>query len=106
MNFAVAVETRDDCLVVRVDGELDMANVEPFEDALAAGTDSSHVVVDLSGCSFLDSTGMRAIASAAREADRVSIVATEPGILRVLEITALDTMVSIHPSLDAALAPG
>jgi anti-sigma B factor antagonist len=106
VNFAVAVETRDDCLVVRVDGELDMANVEPFEDALAADSSSSHVVIELSGCTFLDSTGMRAIASAVRDADRVSIVATEPGILRVLEITALDTMVSIHPSLDDALGLG
>jgi anti-anti-sigma factor len=106
VNFAVAVETRDDCLVVRVDGELDMANVESFEHALAADTGPSHVVVDLGGCTFLDSTGMRAIASAAREAGRVSIVATEPGILRVLEITALDTMVSIHPSLEDALARG
>ena len=35
---------------------------------------------------------MRAIAASVRQADRVSIVATEPGILRVLEITALDTM--------------
>ena len=106
MNFAVAVETRDDCLVVRVDGELDMANVESFEGALAVNPSSSHVVIDLSGCTFLDSTGMRAIAASVRQADRVSIVATEPGILRVLEITALDTMVSIRPSLDDALAPG
>ena len=104
MNFAVAVETRDDCLLVRVDGELDMANVGSFEGALSADPEASNVVVDLSGCTFLDSTGMRAIVSAAREAERVSIVATEPGILRVLEITALDTMVSVHPSLDDALA--
>ena len=106
MNFAVAVEARDDCLVVHVEGELDMANVGPFEDALAADVGSAHVVVDLGGCTFLDSTGLRAIVSAAREADRVSIVATDPGILRVLEITALDTMVSIRPSLDDALASG
>jgi anti-anti-sigma factor len=106
VNFAVAVETRDDSLVVRVSGELDMANVGPFEDALKADPNSSHVVIELTGCTFLDSTGVRAIASAARQADRVSIVATEPGILRVLQITALDTMVSIHPSLEGALDLG
>jgi anti-anti-sigma regulatory factor len=39
-----------------------------------------------------------------RGARRLSIVATDPAILRVLEITALDTVVSIHPSLDDALA--
>jgi anti-sigma B factor antagonist len=106
VNFAVAAETRDDRLVVRIEGELDMANVGSFEDALAANPGFSHVVVDLGGCTFLDSTGVRAIASAARQADSVSIVAIEPGVIRVLEITALDTIVSIHPSLDDALALG
>lgn len=103
MNFALAVETRDDSVVVRVEGELDMANVASFEDAVTA-TGSAHVVADLSRCTFVDSAGMRAIASAARQAERVSVVATDPAVLRVLEITALDTMVSIHASLDEALA--
>ena len=43
---------------------------------------------------------MRAIAAAAERHPRVSIVATDPGILRILEITALDTMVPVHASLD------
>jgi anti-sigma B factor antagonist len=104
VDFAVAVETRDDSVVVRVDGELDMANAASFEEAFPASEDASHVVVDLSGCTFLDSAGTRALASAVRQAEQLSIVATDPGVLRVLEITALDTMVAIHPSLDAALA--
>jgi hypothetical protein len=33
----------------------------------------------------------------------VSLVATDPGVLRVLEITALDTAVPVHATLDAAL---
>ena len=43
---------------------------------------------------------LHAIASAARRHRRVSIVATDPAILRVLEITALDTMLPVHASLD------
>lgn len=46
---------------------------------------------------------MRLIASTVREVDQVSVVAMDPGILRVLEITALDTMVAVHPTVDAAL---
>jgi hypothetical protein len=30
-------------------------------------------------------------------------VTSEPTVLRLLEITAVDTMASVHPSLDAAL---
>ena len=60
----------------------------------------SHLAIDLSACTFLDSSGMRAIAAAAERHPRVSIVATDPGILRILEITALDTMLPVHASLD------
>jgi hypothetical protein len=46
---------------------------------------------------------MRVIAATARSAPRVSVVATDPSVLRVLEITAVDTMVSVHASLDDVL---
>jgi hypothetical protein len=36
----------------------------------------------------------------AKRHPRVSVVATDPGILRVLEITALETMLPVHASLD------
>lgn len=100
VEFAVELETLADRAVVHVDGELDMAGAEAFEEALAEAAESRHVVVDLGGCTFIDSTGVRAISAAARDADRVSIVASDPGIVRVLEITALDTMVAVHASLD------
>jgi anti-anti-sigma factor len=100
VDFAVELETLDDLAVVHVDGEFDLAGFERFAEVLADAARSGHVVVDLGDCTFLDSAGVRAIAAAVREADRVSIVASDPAIVRVLEITALDTMVAVHPSLD------
>jgi anti-anti-sigma factor len=88
---------------VHVAGDLDLATALQFEDALAGAAPAPHVVIDLSECTFVDSTGMRLIASTVRDTDRVSVVATDPGILRVLEITAMDTMVAVHPTVDAAL---
>jgi anti-sigma B factor antagonist len=102
VDFAVETETLDDCAVVRVDGELDMSGAASLEEALSAAAERPSIVLDLSGCTFLDSAGVRAIAGAARQSGRVSIVATDPGIVRVLEITALDTLVSVHPSLEDA----
>ena len=32
-----------------------------------------------------------------------ALVVTDPGILRVLEISGVDTMIPVHESLDAAL---
>lgn len=103
MDFAVAVDPRDDCVVVRVEGELDMASASEFEEAIARAAPTPHVVIDLSSCTFLDSTGMRVITETMRTVPRVSVVATDPGVLRVLEITAVDTMVSVHASIEDAL---
>lgn len=103
VDFAVVVKPVGDCVVVRVEGELDMASAGTFEEAMNSAPMTQHVILDLSACTFLDSTGMRVIAATVKEAPRVSVVATDPGVLRVLEITAVDTMVSVHPSLEAAL---
>ena len=102
MDFAVEVETLHECVIVHVAGELDLATAASFDETLAAAMNECDLIIDLSACTFLDSSGLRAIAAAARRHPRVSVVATEPGILRVLEITALDTMVPVHASLEDA----
>ena len=102
-NFAVAVERRDDCVVVRVEGELDMASATELEEAVSPVTSAPYVVVDLSACTFLDSAGMRVLAATMRQVPRVSVVATDPAVLRVLEISAVDTMVPVHATLEDAL---
>jgi anti-sigma B factor antagonist len=102
VDFGTVVETLDDCVVVRVAGELDMATVASFETALRSVEGASHVVLDLGECTFLDSSGIGAIANAAAGVPRFSVVAAESSILRVLEITALDTRVRVYPSLDDA----
>jgi anti-anti-sigma factor len=102
-DFAVAVDRLDSCVVVRVEGELDMASASELEDAVSRVTPTPHVVIDLSSCTFLDSAGMRVITETMRQAPRVSVVATDPGMLRLLEITAVDTMVSVHATVADAL---
>jgi len=62
------------------------------------------VAIDLSSCTFLDSSGVRILAKAARETTergaRLDLVASDPAIVRVLEITNVDTMAPVHASLD------
>jgi anti-sigma B factor antagonist len=91
---------------VYVTGELDLATAPRLDEALAALT-ADVIVVDLSGCTFLDSAGIRALVGTARmldEADRgLRVVAGDTGILRLLEITGVDTLIRVHPSLDDAL---
>jgi anti-sigma B factor antagonist len=103
VDFDVAVQHLDDRVVVRVEGDLDLASADAFEDAMSTVAFAVHVVIDLGSCTFLDSAGMRVIAATARSAPRVSVVVTDPSVLRVLEITGVDTMVSVHASLDDVL---
>jgi anti-sigma B factor antagonist len=107
-EFDVTTESAgEDALVVRVSGDLDLATSSRFSEVLAAAPVGRHVVIDLTDCSFLDSSGVRALVQAARKipADerRVHVVAGSPAILRVLEITGVDRMVPVHRSLEDAL---
>jgi anti-sigma B factor antagonist len=93
--------------VVTVDGELDMATTPEFEEVVDTVGQGSRLVIDLSRCTFLDSSAVRVLVSAARSAEErhgtVAIVAHDPGILRVLEIAAVDTMLPVHETLEAAI---
>jgi anti-sigma B factor antagonist len=102
----VTTETLPDgAVVVHVDGELDLATSGALEAALEASNGST-VVIDLGACTFIDSSAVRVLVSAARSAEEsgraLSLVARDPGILRVLEIAAVDTVLAVHPSIDDA----
>jgi len=102
----VTTETlADGAIVVRVEGELDLATSGALEEALDAAN-GGRLVIDLGGCTFVDSSAVRVLVSAARSAEEsgrtVSLVARDPGILRVLEIAAVDTMLPVHSSVDEA----
>jgi anti-sigma B factor antagonist len=94
-------------VVVRVEGELDLATSESLEDALEASDPGGNLVIDLSECTFIDSSAVRLFVEAARAAQesegKVALVTRDPGILRVLEIAAVDTMLPVHDSVDAAI---
>jgi stage II sporulation protein AA (anti-sigma F factor antagonist) len=93
--------------VVRVDGELDLATKRHLEEAVQDADPSGRLVIDLSDCTFLDSSAVRVLISTARSAQdaggQVALVASDAGVLRVLEIAAVDTLLPVHPTLDGAL---
>jgi anti-anti-sigma factor len=92
---------------VKVFGELDLATTPKLEGALAESGSALPMILDLSECTLVDSSGVRALVNAARATrdagHRLAVVADDPGILRVLEITAVDELMTVHPTLDAAL---
>jgi anti-anti-sigma factor len=93
-------------VVVRVLGDLDLASADELEVALARGEHGQSLIVDLTDCTFLDSSALRTLfeRAAAVEAagGRVAVVAQAP-LRRTLEIAGLDKRLAIRGSLDAAL---
>jgi len=92
--------------VVYVAGELDLASAPRLQEVLSE-LSADPVVVDLSECTFLDSAGMSVLLASARalsESGRsLRVASADSRILRVLEITAVDTLIAVHPDVEAAL---
>lgn len=92
------VETRrgDGLAQVVLRGELDLSTVEKVESELGAleAGDDKLLVLDLSGLTFLDSTGLRLMVTtdqrARKEARRLVIVKGPETVQRVFSITKLD----------------
>ena len=107
-RFVAAVAQLDNGTpVVSVMGDVDMATASALErrllDVTEAGT--GEVIVDLTGCSFLDCRGLRAlIATKGRlsRSDRsLALVLSNPSIMRIFQITHFDDWFEIYPSLRA-----
>ena len=114
--FEVRNEALEDGVhVFTVLGELDLNTApeleEPLEDALSQGDDAS-VLIDLSGCEFIDSTGIALIVRAWQRVDRdgggegsgrVVLCCSNDQVQRLLKITGVESSISMHGDRDAAL---
>lgn len=106
-DFDVRSETmRSGAAVLHVSGDLDLASAPRLAEALTELV-ADPVVVDLTECTFLDSAGMGVLLASARALSdsgrSLRVAAPDPGIVRVLEITAVDTLIAIHPDVESAL---
>ena len=70
-----------------VRGECDLAAAAEIDDWLAS-FGSGPIAVDLSGVTFIDSSGLKAFLNARRRNPDLRIVAPSPVVARLLEITA------------------
>jgi anti-anti-sigma factor len=109
-EFDVKTEPHDGGItVVAVTGELDAATAPRLSETLdgAIQSDSSGVLVDLSDCSFIDSTGLGVIVSARtrliEQERRFELCCAGAQARRILEITGLDDAFGFFETRDAAL---
>lgn len=103
------VSTRGTATVVTLAGEIDLSNHVPLRtvlnDLIVGG--SVHLVLDMTGVSFMDSTGLGALIGTRRRVHAfqgsLRIVLTNDAIMRVFEVTGLDNVFDLYPSLADAL---
>ena len=99
---AVVGADRDGGLVIAVDGELDLESAPRLSEWITAALDAgeARVVVDLSGLSFVDSSGLRALHVSQRAAVQAGVPMVLRGVSRrtfdLLCLTGLDLVFTIE----------
>ena len=93
-------ERHKDRLTVRLEGELDHARVGPIHaelDALIADARIKHLVLDLSGVSFMDSSAIGLVIgrykALSRRGGRVSVAGATPRVDRIFSMAGLYTII-------------
>jgi anti-anti-sigma factor len=98
-----------------VRGELDMNTAPELERALeeALADDEASIMLDLSQCEFIDSTGIALIVRTWQRLDRdgggegkghLVLCCINHQVRRLLKITGVESSISTHEGRDAALA--
>jgi anti-sigma B factor antagonist len=109
-DLKVDVVTDGGAVVVVAAGEVDMLTAPTLSEALGTAADQAAagvVVLDCAGVSFLDSTGLGAIAGAHQKitdnGGTLRLAALRPHVTRVLQITGLAEHWDLYPSRADAL---
>jgi anti-sigma B factor antagonist len=111
VSLSLATRHEGDYTIIECRGELDIETVprlrEQFADLIADG--HCHLVVDLQGLEFLDSTGLGVLVGGFKRVEpqdgSLQLVCTQERILKLFNITGLINVFSIHATVNDALHP-
>jgi anti-sigma B factor antagonist len=97
----------DGQVVVALRGELDVVNAASVAAELAAVAARAHaIILDLAGLEFIDSSGVAALVRARKHARHAGadllLAGPQQQVLRVLALTRLIDVFSVHASVDEA----
>ena len=93
--------------VLSVVGEVEITTAAELEAAIeSAATRAFDIWLDLSGTTFMDSSGVHVVVEArgrlAAANRRLVVICPDGPVLRVLTLTGVDQLLEIHPSRGAA----
>jgi anti-sigma B factor antagonist len=107
--MALEVREVDGVAVVALEGDVDLQSSPSVrQQLLACFENHTRVVVDLSGVTYIDSSGVASLVEAFQVARKksgtFSLVNVSSAVMRVLSLARLDRVFSIHPSVEAAIS--
>jgi anti-sigma B factor antagonist len=110
IEFELETTLQEPWAIVVLGGELDAHTAPRLREQLSSLLDEGRyqIIVDAERIEFMDSTGLGVLVGARKRATEhegtLAIVCTRPNIVRLLDITGLDKVFPVFPSLDQALA--
>ena len=110
MNFEIKTEKLpDDAYVIELAGEVDLYTAPEFKEQLVEVIEAGAkmVVVDLSETTFIDSTTLGVLVGGVKRlrpsGGWLALVCSDQNIMKIFEITGLDTIFSISATRAEAL---
>jgi len=110
-DFAVSADAVGTAYVVRPLGELDLGTVDELGAAVASRPDTCpELVLDLSGLTFFDTSGMRLVVETLQDAQRsgisLALVRGTEDVQRLFALAGMHDRLPFVDDLDEALARG
>ena len=109
MDLSLSTRTVGDRTVVEVGGEIDVYTAPKLREQLVelVNDGSYHLVVDMEGVDFLDSTGLGVLVGGLKRVraheGSLRLVCTQERILKIFRITGLTKVFPIHSSVEDAV---
>lgn len=110
MDLSVTSREQGGRTIVTVSGEIDVYTAPVLREKLneLVGEGQHHLVVDMEGVDFLDSTGLGVLVGGLKKVRQhdgsLHLVCTSEKILKVFRITGLTKVFPIHDSVEGALS--
>jgi anti-anti-sigma factor len=105
-KLSLSTEASEGLAVVHVAGDFDLSTVATFEEELEPSLSAGLVLIELAGCTFLDSSALRTLVGAQRRVaeagGRLVLVAPSQPVRRVLDIATLDRFIPVVATLAEA----
>ena len=110
MDLKWRVKPWGEATLIELEGEIDLHSAPPLKAALLeiGATQSARLCLDLTGVSFLDSTGIGALVGTLKKTregnGQIAFFGAKPRVKRVFQIAGLWNALPFYESREAALA--